>query len=75
MVTIVMLSSSLLRSFIILTGIFGKTLMKQWQSCIDSNGLFTSNHWMTLDANLLSLQNITDLYKDRRVRGWFGARS
>jgi hypothetical protein len=75
MVTIVILSSSMLRSFIILTGKFGKTLMKQWHSCIDSTGLFTSYRWMTLETNALPLRYITDLYKDRGVLGWFGARS
>jgi len=44
MVTMDLLSSSLLRTFIIFTGKFGKNLMKQWQSYKDSIVLFTSNH-------------------------------
>ena len=68
MVTMDLLSSSLLRPFIIFTGKFGKTLMKQWQSYKDSIVLFTSNHWMTAETNVLYLQYIADLYKGRGMR-------
>ena len=68
MVTMDLLSSSLLRPFIIFTGKFGKTLMKQWQSYKDSIVLFTSNHWMTAETNVLYLRYIADLYKGRGMR-------
>lgn len=68
MVTMDLLSSSLLRPFIIFTGKFGKNLMKQWQSYKDSIVLFTSNHWMTAETNVLYLRYIADLYKGRRMR-------
>ena len=68
MVTMDLLSSSLLRPFIIFTGKFGKNLMKQWQSYKDSIVLFTSNHWMTAETNVLYLRYIEDLYKGRGMR-------
>ena len=68
MVTMDLLSSSLLRPFIIFTGKFGKNLMKQWQSYKDSIVLFTSKHWMTAETNILYLRYIADLYKGRGMR-------
>ena len=68
MVTMDLLSSSLLRPFIIFTGKFGKNLMKQWQGYKDSIVLFTSNHWMTAETNVLYLRYIADLYKGRGMR-------
>ena len=68
MVTMDLLSSSLLHLFIILTGKFGKKLMKQWQSYRDSIDLFTSNHWMTAETKILYLRYITDLFKGRGMQ-------
>jgi len=68
MVTLDLLSSSLLRPFIIFTGKFGKTLMKQWQSYSNSIVLFTSNHWMTAETNILYLKYIAELYEGRGMR-------
>lgn len=44
MVTMDLISSSLLRPFIVFPGKFDKNLMQHWQSYSDSIVLFTSNH-------------------------------
>ena len=68
MVTMDLLSSSLLRRFIIFTGKFGKNLMKQWQTYSESIVLFTSNHCMTAETNVLYLRYIAGLYRRRGIQ-------
>jgi hypothetical protein len=71
MVTMDMLSSSLLRLFIIFTGKFSKQLMKQWRRYSYSIVLFTSSHWITSEINILYLRYIADLYKGGGMRVGF----
>jgi len=68
MVTLDLLSSSLLRPFIIFTGKFGKNLMKKWQHYEGSIVLFTQNHWMTAETNILYLKYIAELHEGRGMR-------
>ena len=63
MVTLDLLSSSLLRPFIIFTGKFGKNLMKKWQHYEGSIVLFIQNHWMTAETNILYLKYIAELHE------------
>ena len=42
--------------------------MKHWQSYNDSIVLFTSNHWMTAETNMLYLNYIAELYQGRGMR-------
>ena len=53
MVSMEMISSQLLPPFAIFKGKFGKTLIKKWQTYSKSTVLFTSNHWMTAETNIL----------------------
>ena len=51
----------------IFKGQFGKTLMKKWQSYSRRSILFTSNHWMTAETNILYLQYLIGLIKGRKI--------
>ena len=67
MVSMEMISSQLLPPFVIFKGQFGKTLMKRWQNYSRSSVLFTSNHWMTAETNILYLMYLLDLFKGRKI--------
>ena len=67
MVSMEMLSSQLLPPFMIFKGQFGKKLMKKWQHYSRSSVLFTSNHWMTSETNILYLQYLIGLFKGRKI--------
>ena len=67
MVSMEMISSQLLPPFIIFKGQFGKTLMKKWQNYSKSSVLFTSNHWMTAEINILYLQYLLGLFKEQKM--------
>ena len=67
MVSMEMISSQLLPPFVIFKGQFGKTLMKRWQGYSKSSVLFTSNHWMTAETNILYLQYLVSMFKGRKV--------
>ena len=67
MVSMEMISSQLLPPLIIFKGQFGKTLMKKWQNYSKSSVLFTSNHWMTGETNILYLQYLIGLFKGRKI--------
>ena len=67
MVSMEMTSSQLLPPFVIFKGQFGKTLMKKWQHYSRSSVLFTSNHWMTSETNILYLQYLIGLFKGRKI--------
>ena len=67
MVSMEMISSQLLPPFVIFKGQFGKTLMKKWQKYSRSTVLFTSNHWMTSQTNILYLRYLIGLFKGRKI--------
>ena len=67
MVSMEMISSQLLPPFVIFKGQFGKTLMKKWQTYSKSSVLFTSNHWMTAETNILYLQYLIGLFTGRKI--------
>jgi hypothetical protein len=67
MVSMEMYGSCLLPPFIIFTGVFGKTLMQRWNSYTKSTVLFTANHWMTAETNVLYLQYLLQLYPQKRI--------
>jgi hypothetical protein len=67
MVSMDMFASQLLPPLIIFTGVFGKTLMKKWSSYAKSTVLFTQNHWMTAETNILYLQYLIKIYPKKRI--------
>jgi len=46
---------------------FGKTLMKNWQKYSDSTVLFTSNHWMTAETNILYSKYLKGLFPGQKI--------
>ena len=69
MVSIEMFSSRLLPPFVIFKGVFGATLMTKWQDYKTSAVLFTENHWMTAETNILYLQYLLDMYDYKKRIG------
>jgi len=67
MVSMEMISLQLLPPFMIFKGQFGKTLMMRWQGYSKSSVLFTSNHWMTAETNILYLQYLIGMFKRRKI--------
>ena len=62
-----MVTSQLLVPFVIFKGKFGKTLMKKWQKYSKSTVLFTSNHWMTSETNILFLKYLQGLFPLQKI--------
>ena len=67
MVSMEMMSSHVLPPFVIFKGEFGKTLMKKWQKYSNSTVLFTSNHWMTVETNILYFKYLKGLFPGRKI--------
>ena len=53
MVSMELLSSQLLFPFIMFKGVFCAILMQAWQSCEETEVLFTKKHWMTATSDIL----------------------
>ena len=67
MVSMEMISSQLLPPFVIFKGKFGMTLMKKWQKYSESTVLFTQNHWMTAETNILYFKYLKGLFPGRKI--------
>ena len=67
MVSMEMITLQLLPPFVIFKGNFWKRFMKQWQEYSKSTVMFTSNHWMTSETNILYLKFIKGLFSTQKI--------
>ena len=67
MITLDILASIALPSFIIFTGVFSTLLMKEYKDMTKATVLFTVTHWMTSTTNMLYFKYLSNLYRGKKL--------